>query len=86
MKVIKFYADWCGPCKALVPMFEELEAEHPEVEFEHVNIDEEQERALNAGVRGVPTVHFLKDGDLTNSLVGVYPKNEYKKSITSLKS
>ena len=51
MKVLDFYADWCGPCQILKPILEEVEKEHPEVEFLKINIDEQQEIAEKYGVR-----------------------------------
>lgn len=82
MKVIDFYADWCGPCQALAPTMEELEKEHPEVEFVRVDIDKEPEMAEEYGVMSIPTLVFLdKEGKIKEQLIGLRPKAELEKLL-----
>lgn len=82
MKVLDFYADWCGPCQMLKPILEQIEAEHPEVEFEAINIDEQQELAEKYSVMSIPTLVVLDDdGEVRETLVGLRSKTEIEKVI-----
>lgn len=82
MKVLDFYADWCGPCQMLKPILEQIEAEHPEVEFEAINIDEQQELAEKYSVMSIPTLVVLDDdGEIRETLVGLRSKTEIEKVI-----
>lgn len=82
MKVLDFYADWCGPCQMLKPVLEEVEKEHPEVEFEAINIDEEQEKAEKYGIMSIPTLIMLDEkGEVRETLVGTKSKAEIEKAI-----
>ena len=80
MKVIDFYADWCGPCQMLKPIMEELETEYGEgVKFERVNIDEEPVRAQEFEVMSIPTLVFMDDeGKVLETMVGLREKEEIK--------
>lgn len=60
MRVLKFYADWCGPCKMLTKVLEDYKGD---VEIQEINIDEHQEVAIRYGIRGVPTMVLLNDND-----------------------
>lgn len=82
MKVLDFYADWCGPCQMLKPVLAQVEAEHPEVRFEAINIDEDPETAEKYGVMSIPTLIVLDDdGKVRETLVGLRPKAEIEKAI-----
>lgn len=82
MKVLDFYADWCGPCQMLKPILEQVEVEHPEVEFEAINIDEQQELAEKYSVMSIPTLVVLDDdGEIRETLVGLRSKAEIEKVI-----
>ncbi len=82
MKVLDFYADWCGPCQMLLPVLEEIEKEYPEVEFERVNIDIEREMAEKYGIMSIPTLIVLDDkGEIQEMLVGLQSKAEIEKVI-----
>ena len=69
--VVDFWAEWCGPCKMLAPVFEELEKDFPDVTFGKINVDEEVQAALENNVSCIPTLLFIKDGEVvkTYSLV-----------------
>jgi thioredoxin 1 len=66
-----FYADWCGPCKTQDPILEELESEWGDVEFEKVNVDEEQDVANEYQVRSLPTLVVENDDGIVDRFVGV---------------
>ena len=59
--VIDIYADWCGPCKMLAPVLDELEGEYPDVKFCKINVDNERELAMSFNVTSIPLVAFVKD-------------------------
>lgn len=73
-KVIKFGADFCNPCKTLDPILKEIQTEHPEIEFEFVDVDENPSKAAEYNVMGIPRVFILKDDKITESFAGVKPK------------
>lgn len=82
VKVIDFYADWCGPCKMMEPVLEELKKElSGKVEFEKVNVDEQSERAAKYGVMSIPTFVVELEGKESDRLVGYMPKEELKKKL-----
>ena len=78
------YTTWCGPCKVLSPILEELEAEVEDVQFVKLDVDQFPEIAGANQVMGVPTVVILKDGEVKERFVGVQPKETIKDKITAL--
>ncbi len=72
--LVDFWAAWCGPCRMLGPVIEEIATEHPEYKVGKVNVDEQQELAGRFGVMSIPTVIAFKDGKKLNQAVGVQPK------------
>ena len=82
--VIDFLATWCGPCKVLSPILEELDDEIEGVEFVKLDVDQHPQIAGQNQVMGVPPVVILKDGEVKDRFVGVQPKEVIKEKITSL--
>jgi len=83
MKVLDFYADWCGPCQMLKPILDEVEKEHPDVEFVKINIDEQQEMAEKYKVMSIPTLVFLDDDDkIVETFVGMKSKQDIEKVLS----
>ncbi|WP_342223628.1 thioredoxin [Spiroplasma endosymbiont of Asaphidion curtum] len=76
--IIDFYADWCGPCKMLAPIFEQLSNEMKEVSFVKVNVDESQELAQRFNISSIPTLLIFDDGQLKRTLNGYKSKEELK--------
>ena len=75
--VVDFWAAWCGPCKALAPILEEVDAELAgTVKVAKINIDEEEELAAQFRVMSIPTLLLFKDGEVVNKTVGLAPKEE----------
>ena len=82
--VIDFHATWCGPCKVLSPILEELSSEVDGVEFVKLDVDQHPDIAGANGVMGVPTVVMLKGGEVKERFVGVQPKEVIKEKVTAL--
>ena len=76
-----FYADWCGPCKTQDPILEELEAEWSDVEFEKVNVDEEQDIANEYQVRSLPTLVIENDDGIVERFVGVTQAGDIESAL-----
>ena len=72
--LVDFYADWCGPCRMLTPILEEIAAEHPEIEVCKVNVDTEGELAVRFGISSIPFVALMKNGRVAASALGYRPK------------
>ena len=72
--LLDFYADWCGPCRMVVPVVEKIASEHPEYVIGKVNVDDEGELAKAFGVMSIPTLVVLKGGEVVNKAIGA--KNE----------
>jgi thioredoxin 1 len=83
--VVDFWAEWCGPCRALAPVLDEIASENSgKVEIVKVNVDEAQDLAGQFGVRGIPTLMFFKNGQVQSTLMGNQPKGEIVKNINSI--
>jgi thioredoxin 1 len=76
-----FYADWCGPCKTQDPILDELEADYGDVEFEKVNVDEEQEVANQYQVRSLPTLVVENDDGVVDRFVGVTQREDIEAAL-----
>ncbi|MFA5542858.1 MAG: thioredoxin [Bacilli bacterium] len=74
--LIDFYADWCGPCRMLSPIVEEIKNERKDVKVIKINVDENPQLAGAYGVRSIPTLVYIKDGKLANQMIGVRPKKD----------
>ena len=73
--VKKYFATWCQPCKQLAPVFDALQSETPEVQFQTIDVDMSRDEALSKGISSVPTVIFEKDGEPVYRFSGVLPKS-----------
>ena len=74
--LLDFWAPWCGPCRMVLPIVEEIAAEHPEYKVAKINVDEEAELASRYGVVSIPTLLVIKNGQIVNQSVGARPKNQ----------
>jgi thioredoxin 1 len=83
--VVDFWAEWCGPCKMLGPVLDEIAAEKGDaVKIVKVNVDDEGDLAVQYGIRNIPALFFFKDGELKHKGIGVQPKSEIVKRLESL--
>ena len=90
--VVDMYADWCGPCRALTPMLEEMDGKIENVTFTQLDTDEAMSVAEQKGVvsipeefevTSIPTVIIFKDGKEFKRIIGLYPKSKYEEEIKS---
>jgi len=82
--MVDFWAEWCGPCRAVAPVLEELaEASDGEVTLLKVNVDENPGLAARYEIRSIPTILFVKDGEVVDRVVGAVPKATLEKLVTA---
>lgn len=74
--LLDFYADWCGPCKMVSPIVDEIANEHPEFLVGKINVDEAPDLAGMFKIVSIPALFALKDGKIINQIVGAVPKSE----------
>jgi thioredoxin 1 len=84
--VVDFYADWCGPCKVIGPILEELSKELGGVVFGKVNADDEGVLAGQFNISSIPTVLIFKNGAPVNQLVGAMSKDAFKRAFEAAKT
>lgn len=83
--MVDFWATWCGPCRAIAPIVEELSAEYEgRAVIAKCNVDECQTVPVQYGIRHIPTLLFFKGGQLVDRMVGAAPKSELVKKLDSL--
>ena len=83
--VVDFWAEWCGPCRMLTPLIEELAKEYEgKVAIGKLNVDDNDESPELYGIRNIPTVLFFKNGELVDKLVGVAQKAAFVEKIEAL--
>ena len=80
--VVDFWAEWCGPCKMIAPILDELASEYDgKVKVGKVNIDEYQSIATQYGIRAIPTLLIFKDGEVAEQVVGLRSKRDLKANL-----
>jgi len=83
--LLDFYADWCGPCRSLLPTVEKLSEEYKgRVIIQKVNIDKNKELAAEFKVRSIPALFFLKDSTIVDLVRGVLPEKDLKEKLNAL--
>ncbi len=79
--IVDFWATWCGPCKMIAPIFEELAGEHTDVKFVKVNVDEQVELCLKYKVASIPTLIIFEDGEAIDKVIGYRTKEELEELL-----
>ena len=74
--LLDFYAEWCGPCRMVAPVIEEIAAEHPEYAVGKINVDDEPDLAGKYGVFSIPTLLVMKEGKVSRRVTGARPKEK----------
>ena len=74
--LMDFWAPWCGPCRMVVPLVEEIAKERSDIKVVKINVDEEQELAMQFGVMSIPTLVVMKNGKVVNQVTGARPKDQ----------
>jgi len=86
LSVVDFWAEWCGPCRAIGPVIEELHKEYDGVvNVGKVNVDHNPQISMNYGVTSIPAIFFFKNGQVVDKLIGAQPKANFVKKIEALK-
>ena len=84
-KILYFTASWCGPCKAIAPIIEEIAEDYKgKVKVGKVDVDQNQNSAMKFGVRSIPTLLILKNGEVVNQIVGSVPKSEISEKLDTI--
>jgi len=82
--VVDFWAEWCGPCKMIAPSLEQLADEYAGTfKVGKLNVDDNRETAMKYGIRSIPTLLVIKEGDVAEQIVGAHPKDTLKDKILS---
>jgi thioredoxin 1 len=79
--VVDFWAPWCGPCRMIAPILEQLAAERHDVHFAKINVDENKQTSAAFGVQGIPLLVFFKDGIERGRVVGAVPRPQIEAAI-----
>lgn len=74
--LLDFWASWCGPCRMVGPIIEEIADENPDIKVGKINVDEEQELAARFGIMSIPTLAVIKNGKLVHKSAGARPKDD----------
>ena len=80
--LVDFWAEWCGPCKMIAPILDEIASEYDgKLKIGKVNIDEQQSLAVQHGIRAVPTLLLFKDGEVADQIIGLKSKRDLKANL-----
>lgn len=80
--LLDFWASWCGPCRMVAPVVEEIAKEHPDIKVGKVNVDEQPELARQFNIMSIPTLVVMKNGKIVNQAAGARPKQQILDMMT----
>jgi thioredoxin 1 len=83
--VIDFWAEWCGPCRLLGPIVDKVAASNLDISIGKVNVDDNSDLAAKFGIRNIPTLLFMKDGEVVTKTTGIKTESQIQEIIDSLK-
>ena len=79
--LVDFWADWCGPCRMLSPIVDEVATENPGIKVGKINVDEQQELSAQFGIMSIPTLLVFRDGKKISESIGLIPKEQIEKML-----
>jgi thioredoxin 1 len=79
--LVDFWAPWCGPCRVVAPVLEEIAAERPELKIVKLNVDENQQTAATFEVLSIPTLILFRNGTVAKKVIGAYPKRKLEAEL-----
>jgi thioredoxin 1 len=79
--LVDFWAPWCGPCRVVAPVLEEIAAERPDLKIVKLNVDDNQQTAANYQVLSIPTLILFKNGAVAKKVIGAYPKRKLEQEL-----
>lgn len=84
LTIVDFWAEWCGPCRIMIPLLHKIAWEHPELQLATVNVDLNQDLAMEFDVNSIPAVFLMKNGQVVDSFVWAMPEDEVMKKIQAI--
>ena len=81
--LVDFWAPWCGPCRVVAPVLEEIASERDDLRIVKLNVDENQQTAANFEVLSIPTMILFKNGQVAKKIIGAYPKKRLESELES---
>ncbi len=79
--LVDFWAPWCGPCRVVAPVLEEIAGERPDLRIVKLNVDENQQTAANFDVLSIPTLILFRNGQAVKKVIGAYPKKKLEAEL-----